>query len=119
MTVWLVLPNAFVAVIVTTNAPPESDAAVRIPAVRRTDGVRGFAQCAVINRIRRSIRRRETAVRQDRVHAPSPEMAAATIPGATNGTATAPTITTGRRIRGKRFIVIHLSLISRRLTESY
>jgi len=42
---------------------------------------------------------------------------AAAIPGATNGAAIAPIIKTGARIRKKRFIVIHLSLGSRRLTE--
>jgi hypothetical protein len=44
-------------------------------------------------------------------------LAAAAIPGATNGAAIAPIMATGRRIRKKRFIVIHLSLGSRRLIE--
>jgi hypothetical protein len=44
---------------------------------------------------------------------------AAAMPGATNGAAIAPIISTGRRSRKKRFIVIHLSLGRRRLTESY
>jgi hypothetical protein len=36
--------------------------------------------------------------------------AAAAMPGATNGDATAPNMITGKRIRKKRFIVIHLSM---------
>jgi hypothetical protein len=39
--------------------------------------------------------------------------------GAMNGAAIAPIMTMGRKIRTKRFIVIHLSLGSLRLTESY
>ena len=39
-------------------------------------------------------------------------------PASTKGAAIAPIITTGKRIRTKRFIVIHQSLGSRRLIES-
>ena len=44
-------------------------------------------------------------------------VAAAATPMSTKGAARAPIIITGKRIRTKRFIVIHLSLGSRRLTE--
>jgi hypothetical protein len=52
------------------------------------------------------------------VPVPFPVGAADATPGATNGDAIAPIIKTGRRNRRKRFIVIHLSLGSRRLIES-
>jgi hypothetical protein len=47
----------------------------------------------------------------DTVMVPVPLLvAAAATPGATNGAARAPIINTGRRIRTKRFILIHLSM---------